>query len=128
MYWRKLREEHLLIYQIYFVAHCGISWACTVCTRVTVVGHEKVALLSIISSQFHLQHLGVVPHIPPLDVNGRLFLAAAGRILIWPMRLVQCPLFSHTHTHTHTHARTHVNTHTHTHTHTHVDTWWVVVT
>lgn len=62
-------------------------------TRVPVVGQEEVPSLSIISAELQLQHVGVVPHAAPLDVNGGLFLPSTRRVPGWPVHLVQSSLW-----------------------------------
>lgn len=57
-----------------------------------VVGHEKISRLSIISAELQLQHVRVVSDAAPLDVDRRLLLAAARRILGCPVHLVQSSL------------------------------------
>lgn len=61
-------------------------------TGVSVVGHAKSPSLSVISSQLQLQYVWVVSDFASLDVNRRLFLSAASRILGRPVHLVQSSL------------------------------------
>ena len=45
-------------------------------TGVSVIGHEEIPSLCIISLELQLQHIGVVSHIAPLDVDWGLLLTA----------------------------------------------------
>lgn len=68
----------------------------------SVVGHEKISNLSIISAELQLQHVWVVLHTAPLDVDRGLLLPPTGRVLGCPVHLIQSSLFikrKQTHTH-----------------------------
>lgn len=65
-------------------------------TRVTVVGHVEVPLLSVVAIQLQLQHVRVESHIAPLDVNGRLLLSSTRRVFGGPVHLIQSPLCGNT--------------------------------
>lgn len=58
-------------------------------TRVAIVGHPEVALQGpLVASELQLQ-LGIVPHLPPLDVNGGLLLASTGWEMLSPVLFIQ---------------------------------------
>ena len=66
----------------------------------TIVGHEKFPVYLIISSKFQLWHTGVVANVTPLDVNWRLFVATARRVLFCPVHLVHCTFYQTSGAHT----------------------------
>lgn len=59
-------------------------------TCVAVVDHGELALLGLIARQLEPLQGGVVPHLRPLQVDGRLSLAPTGGVVLWPVRFVQC--------------------------------------
>lgn len=54
-----------------------------------VVGHPELPLQGpVVPAELQLQH-GVVPHFPPLDVDGGLLLAGTVREMLSPVLLIQ---------------------------------------
>lgn len=61
-------------------------------TCVAVVDHGVLAPLDIVARQVQSRQVGVVLHLLPLHVDGRLSLPPTGGVLLGPVLLIQRPL------------------------------------